>query len=49
VAVQIGLGDQIYADEVSMVLLPVPNEVGEELLGRSETLPVAEGRRDDGE
>lgn len=34
-------GDQIYADTVSMVLLPMLNEVGEELFGRFETLPLA--------
>lgn len=33
-------GDQIYADTVSMVLLPILNEVGNELFGRFETLPV---------
>ncbi|MEN8239624.1 MAG: hypothetical protein ABFR53_10520, partial [Actinomycetota bacterium] len=33
-------GDQIYADTLAMVLLPVLNDAGGEMFGRFETLPV---------
>jgi hypothetical protein len=33
-------GDQIYADEVGCALLPMLNEVGREVVGFTETLPI---------